>query len=225
MAADYTGAWKLLYDWQTLATGLLALLAASIAAWPVWRQIRNQQLQSAVMAREVLLMRIAAIEARRDTTRKKLDGVTSDFMRRIYPHEWVAEPDISPEWASEAEQIVNEVLAALTANQETSFDGELIDTKRRVVIGQAKELSACLSEIHAPHSHDLDDPELNLSTEQIAAVQAAATGAEGNLEQRISAVGKSSRELDAAFEVSLERIRARIRQIDVLVHDRSPGQR
>jgi hypothetical protein len=217
MAADYTGALKLLYDWQTLVTGLLALLAAIIAARPVWRQIRSLQIQSAVMARDTLLMRVAALEAQRDTTRTRITGITSDFVRRIYPYEWETEPDINPGWAAEAEQIVNQVVTALTALQETSLDGELIDTKRRATIQQAKELSACLSEIYMPDSGILDDPELNLTEEQIAAATAAATRAEGNLEQRISAVKKGGDALDAAFQAGLERLRDRIRQIDALI--------
>ena len=116
------------------------------------------------------------------------------------------------------------VIGALTVLQETSLDGELIDTKRQTTIQQAKDLSACLFEIHAPYSGVLDDPELNLTKEQIAAPTADATRAEGNLEQRISAVQKSGAELDAAFKASLERLRDRIRQIDVLVADDRPLQ-
>lgn len=217
MATDYTGALKLLYDWQTLVTGLLALLAAFIAARPAWRQIRSLQIQSAVMARDTLIMRVAALESQRDTTRTRITSITSDFVRRIYPYEWETEPDINPEWASEAEQTVNQVVTALTALQETSLDGELIDTTRRATIQQAKELSTCLSEIYVPYSGVLDDSELNLTKEQIAAAEAAATGAEGNLEQRISAVKKGGDALDAAFQAGLERLRDRIRQIDALI--------
>ena len=217
MTADYAGAWKLLYDWQTLVTGLLALLAAFIAARPVWQQIRSLRIQSAVMARDTLIMRIAAMESRQTTTRENIDRITRDFMRTIHPSEYEAVPDINPQWAHAAEQVVDEVIGALTVLQETSLDGELIDTKRQTTIQQAKDLSACLFEIHAPYSGVLDDPELNLTKEQIAAPTADATRAEGNLEQRISAVQKSGAELDAAFKASLERLRDRIRQIDVLV--------
>ena len=219
MAVDYTGAWKLLYDWQTVGTGLLALLAAYIAARPVWRQIRSLQIQSAVMVRDTLTMRVAAVESRRDTTLEKIEGITRGLRRGMYINE---DEDINPYWAHDAEQIVDAVVIALTAHQEASLDGELIDTKRRAVIQKAKELSVCLCEIHTPYSRDLDSqPELGLTKEQIAAAEAAAdaaaTRAEGDLQQRISAVRKSADELDAAFKASLDELRARIRQIDVLV--------
>jgi hypothetical protein len=74
-----------------------ALLAAFIAAWPVWQQIRSLRIQSAVMARDTLIMRIAAIELRQSTTRQNIDRITRDFMRTIHPYEYEAVPDINPE--------------------------------------------------------------------------------------------------------------------------------
>lgn len=56
------------YAWQTLITGLLALLAAYLAGRPVWRQLTSLQIQSALMERETLTTRVAAIESRRDIT-------------------------------------------------------------------------------------------------------------------------------------------------------------
>jgi hypothetical protein len=128
--------------------------------------------------------------------------------------------DIDPAWANDAEPRVDAVVAALTVHQEASLDGALIDTKRRAVIQQARELSVCLSDIHTPYSQNPRDyPELNLTKEQIADAEAAADNAasraEGNLLQRISAVRKSGDELDVAFKTSLDQLRARIRQIDV----------
>jgi hypothetical protein len=34
---DYTGVWKLLYDWQTIVAGALAILAAAIGGWMAYR--------------------------------------------------------------------------------------------------------------------------------------------------------------------------------------------
>jgi hypothetical protein len=206
-------------DWQTLITGLLALLAAYFAARPVWRQLTSLQIQSALMERDTLITRVAAIESRRDIAREKIEAIT----RRLTGGMFVSEDnlDINPAWAEDAEPLVNAVVAILTAHQEASLDGELIDTKRRAVIQHAKELSGCLSDIHAPYSQDFHSPdlEINLTNEQIADAEAkadaAAARAKHNLSQRISAVRKSGDELDVAFKTSLGQLRARIRQIDV----------
>ena len=214
--------WAAIYewvrDWQAFITGLLALLAAYIAARPVWRQLTSLRIQSAVMVRETLTTRVAAIKSRRDITREKIEAITRGLTSGMFVSD--EDVDYPDPWAGEAEPRVDAVVAALTAHQEASLDGELIDTKRRAVIQQAKELSGCLSDIHAPYSLDIlsPDPEMGLSMEQIDAAEAqaneAAAWAKGNLLQRISAVRKSGDELDLAFKTSLDRLRARIRQID-----------
>ncbi len=218
MAADYTGTWKLLYDWQTLITGVLALVAAIVAAWPVWRQLRSLKVQSAVMQRETLVMRITSIEARRAETRQKMRRITTEFMARLHPYDdGEGPPDINLVWAFEAEKSADEAVAMLTAHQETSLDGELIDVERKAAIRQAKKLSECLSEIHTPYSSDLEGPDWNLTKNEVARVTEDAERAERNLVDRISGAGKSADDLDAAFGTSLDQLRGRIRRIDALV--------
>jgi hypothetical protein len=216
MAADYVGSWKILYDWQTLITGALAVLAAWVAARPVWEQLKTLQVQSEVMARDTLITRVATLELRRDATKTHLTSITSDCMRGLHGYD-DDRVDIHPEWAHDAEQIVDRVIGTLISQQEASLDGELIDLRRNVTIKLVKELSGCLSAIHTPESHDLHDPELNLTEGDIAAAVAAATAAEGNLESCIAAVAKSGDDLDAAYKVGLERLRDRIRRINSLV--------
>jgi hypothetical protein len=222
LPSEYAGAWKLLYDWQTLITGVMALVAAGVAAWLVWRQIRSLEVQSAVMGRETLVMRVAAIESRREITRQKMSSITTEFMARLHPYEDGGEPpDINTEWAHEAEQIANGVVAVLIAHQDTSLDGESIDAKRKATIQQAKMLSDCLSKIHTPYSADLEDPDWNLTTDEITAVKEDGARAEKNLEDHISVVSKSAGDLDAAFRAGLNQLRSRIRRIDALVtHDK-----
>src|ERR1700680_3969479 len=145
--------YKLLYDWQTLITGVLALAAAIVAALLLWRQLKSLQVQSAMMERTTLDMRVAAIVSRRDATSQKMKSITAEFMARLHPNDDGEGPrDINTEWAFQAEQIVNGVVALLIAHQETSLDGELIDARRKVAIQQAQTLSDCLSKIHIPYS-------------------------------------------------------------------------
>ena len=220
--SEYAGAWKLLYDWQTLITGILALIAAGLAAWPVWRQLTSLKLQSAVMQRDTLVLRLGALESRRDATRHKMRSITAEFIPQLHPnHDSKGPPNINPHWAFEAEQITDGVIATLTGHQETSFDGELIDAQRKAAIQQAKVLSDCLREIHTPCSADLEGPDWNLTKDEITAKEEDAARAERNLEDRISAVRKSADDLDAAFEAGLDQLRTRIRRIDALVvHDK-----
>lgn len=217
MSSDYTGIWKLIYDWQTLITGVLAVIGALIAARLVWRQLRSMEIQSALMVRDTLVTRVATIETRRDTTHQKMRTITAEFMGRLHPYDdGEGPPDINPIWADEAEQITDGVVSFLAAHQETSLDGELIDAKRKVAIQQAKALSDCLNKISAPTRADLAGPELGLTEEDIAAIQEDGAHAERDLESHISAVAKGADDLDAVFETRLKQLRSRLRRIDAL---------
>ena len=186
MPSEYAGAWKLLYDWQTLITGVMALVAAGVAAWLVWRQIRSLEVQSAVMARETLVMRVAAIESMRETTRQKVSSITTEFMAPLHPYEDGGEPpDINTDWAHQAEQIANRVVAVLIAHQETSLDGEAIDAKRKATIQQVKTLSDCLCKIHTPDHADLEDTEWNLTTDENTAVNTEVAAADKHMKDKI----------------------------------------
>jgi hypothetical protein len=177
------------------------------------------------MARETLVTRVTAIESRREATRQKMRSITAEFMARLHPYDHGEEPpDINTEWAHAAEQIADGVVAVLIAHQETSLDGESIDAKRKAAIQQAKRLSDCLSKIHTPYSADLEGPDWNLTTDEIAAVREDGARAEKNLQDYISIVGKSADDLDAAFRVGLDQLRSRIRRIDALVtRDKRPS--
>jgi hypothetical protein len=168
-----------------------------------------------MMERTTLDMRVAAIVSRRDATSQKMKSITAEFMARLHPNDDGEGPrDINTEWAFQAEQIVNGVVALLIAHQETSLDGELIDARRKVAIQQAETLSDCLSKFHIPYS----------GQDESAAVMEDGNRAESNLENCISALGKSADDLDAAFGAGLEQLRSRIRRIDALIiRDKRPS--
>ena len=223
-AQSMTGAWSSLhdwlaclagwaYDWQTLITGVLAILAALIAARPVWRQLTILQLQSEAAARETLIMRVAAINSRRETTRREVQHITDEFIAYSRDDETPVEEDLNSEAAMSLEAVVRAVTSILISHQETSFDGEMIDTARKAAIQRAKALEACLNAIHTPNSID----DYYLTRDQVAELVEASERARKHLQSRISALGKSAEELDTAFEASLEQLRMRIRRIDMLL--------
>jgi hypothetical protein len=124
------------YDWQTLITGALAILAAWIAARPGWRQLKSLQLQSEATARETLITRVTAMESRRETTRHKMQHIKDEFSH----YDELLE-DINPHAAFSLEGVVDAATAFLIGHQEASLDGEVIDTARQAVLQQTKAAS------------------------------------------------------------------------------------
>jgi hypothetical protein len=215
--SEYAGVWKLLFDWQTLITGGTAIVAASIAAWPVWRQVKRLNVQSAGMARDVLARRISDIELRRNATRLATGKITTEFIADLYRGDPEGEPDVNTEWAFQAEQTVDTVVATLTSHHESRLDDPSIESERNFFIQDARALSECLNQIHAPWSNDLEDPEWNLTNDQIADVRRQGVHAEKKLVDRLSALRTSADNLDEAFIADLERLRSRLRQLDKVV--------
>jgi hypothetical protein len=80
MTTEYTGYWRIIYDWQTLIAGALAVfvavVAAFVAAWPVWRQLSSLRLQSAIAVRDSLTSRVASAEARRASMLQPMMSIT-----------------------------------------------------------------------------------------------------------------------------------------------------
>jgi hypothetical protein len=209
MTCEYTGILKWLYNWQTLIAGLLALGAAWLAARPVWRQLT-------LSARETLVMRVSAMESKQDTTRRLMASITAEFMSHLGPPYGDDRGlDPHPEWASEAENRVDSVVETLTTHQETSLDGELVDSKRKDIIQECGALSRCLSKIHAPYSIDFGGFEAPPEGERQAFEERGHLAAR-ELESHTSAVARRANELDGAFLATLKQLRKRIQGIDNL---------
>ena len=206
MTCEYSGIFKYLYDWQSLIAGLIALIAAYVAARPVWRQLM-------LSARDTLIGRVAAIESKQVTTRELMTNVINAFMSQLRPYGKGQEPVPHPEWALAAQSTVGQVVTTLTANQESSLDGELIDNKRKAAISAWKALLGCLYDIHAPDTVDFGGPDAPTEQEQPAFEERGRRAAK-ELKNRISAATEAAHELDAAFLAVLKQLRQRIKTID-----------
>jgi hypothetical protein len=105
--------YALLREQGSFVAGILALLAAFIAALPMWRQLKAR--------REALVARLNALASRREVARQALAKITTDFRARIYPDGGDGEPDINPYWAFDAEKMVGDVVATLTSQQKEAL--------------------------------------------------------------------------------------------------------
>ena len=70
----WVGAGTFIYQYQTLVTGILAIGAAWYAGAPVWRQLKDSNLQTSIMHRETLAIRQREAEERAARVAKAIDG-------------------------------------------------------------------------------------------------------------------------------------------------------
>ncbi len=208
-----------IYDFQTLITGFVALLAAFITLRPARKQLQKMNIQSSVMAREVIAERIREAETRKAALNAKLEEITQWFYRDLLPGDPEAEPRINEEWAFNAEQTVDTIIRYLQGDARKHNDPVSLKHQHDHVVAAAKSLSACLCEIHRPASMDPNDPEYELSDEQIAEIEDASVAARGRLVDLIGAVQRNADALSAALETRLSTLREVIRRIDDLIVD------
>lgn len=101
MTAEYTGALKILYDWQTLAAGLLAVIAGLTTLWAAKKQIASSR-----------KLREEEIKSNRLALLKKMLAVMDEFgeqlgrMSGIQGGSLIPKPDIDAPWR---DAIFNEI--------------------------------------------------------------------------------------------------------------------
>jgi hypothetical protein len=206
--------YEFLYHWQTLVTGLLAIVAALIAAHPVRRQLLKMNIQASIMAREVLAKRLSASESRRAKTKKLLDEITTNFSRDMYLDDDAVS---NPHWAFSADEKVRQVIGALLEDQASKIDSVLIDSVRKKVLESAQKLEECLSKIHAPDSIDLQDPDYALSEQDIIKIEQDADKAPAEIPECITTLSKECDSLENAFLAESEKLKIKICAIDDLI--------
>jgi hypothetical protein len=197
-----------------MITGGMAIIAALIAAHPVRQQLLKMNLQSSIMAREVLAARLAAIEKRKTLTAEKINSITGALSSSIYFDEDVVS---NSEWAFEASRKVSDVRDFMIEHQDSRSDSMSVDAARQLTIDTAARLAECLDAIHAPYSSNLTDPEYELSEEAISRIYRDSELAPEQVSGRISQMVKLGNDLDAAFSGDIEGLKNKIRRIDDLI--------
>jgi hypothetical protein len=208
-----------LKEWQTLIAGILALVVAIFALRPVWRQVAKMNIQSSIMARDVLARRLSQTEARMQENAAAVSSITSDFLRDIVIWDGRDEPhyEIDSQWAHSAEQTAFRAAQQLQQYQDSRMDTAEIDRVRGRLIAATRQLDACLDKIHRPDSTDFDDPFYEITEKQKQAIETEAESARDELPECILDVSRQGEALDLAFAVELEKLRSKIRLIDDLI--------
>src|SRR5436853_4663091 len=78
------GVGQFIYDYQTLLTGAGALVAAYIAAKPVWKQLKLTQTQSNGVLREMLLARRVEVKKARASLAEHVEKHLSELNTAVY---------------------------------------------------------------------------------------------------------------------------------------------
>lgn len=201
-----------IYDFQTLLTGAVAIGVAIVAGIPVWRQLKDSNLQTRISHRETLatllrdaLTRFAKVQ---EAMRKPLS--LADQLT-FYPD---GEPiEIEAEDAHHLEQTFNGLLdwylVVLADTEHVDIESRKSDLKSRI-----EELVSTLSEAHWADHNSQQDEDYNFTDEEWAEIEARCAEAKIEASSRVSAVSKAYCALRDAQEAWVRSLRVQLAKLD-----------
>lgn len=202
-----------IHDYQTLIAGLLAIGAAYITAYPVWRQLDRISVQTGTMFREFLADRIRALVAHRKWLAAQIGPFRQEVEQRLYEMREF-EDGLNIHWIFERAQIAGSLKGSLKKYQREQRDAEAIATCLRKTLENLDILEATLDEIHYPHSSDQSGEDYSFTDEQWAEVRRAGEAADERLDGEVASFTKAANALDEALASELSALRDRLRHAD-----------
>lgn len=201
-----------IYDFQTLLTGAVAIGVAIIAGIPVWRQLKDTNLQTRISHRETLatllrdaLARFAKVQTALREPLSMADRLT------FYPD---GEPiQIEAEGAHHLEQTFNGLLdwylVVLADTEHADIEDRKTDLKSAI-----EKLVSTLTDAHWAEHNFQQDEDHNISDEEWAKIEARCAEAKIEASSRVSAVSTAYRALADAQEAWVRSLRAQIAKLD-----------
>jgi hypothetical protein len=201
-----------IYDFQTLLTGAAAIVVAVIAGIPVWRQLKDTNLQTRISHRETLatllrdaLARFAKVQAAMSEPLSMADRLTS------YPD---GEPmEIESEGAHHLESTFNGLLdwyLVVLADTENSD----LETRKSELKEAIERLVSTLGDAHWADHNDQHDEDHHIPDEEWAKIEARCAEAKIESSSRVSAVSSAFRALTDAQEDWVKSLRTQIAKLD-----------
>jgi len=201
-----------IYDFQTLITGAAAIGAAWYAGAPVWRQLKDSNLQTRIMHRETLAVRLREAEERGARVAKAIDeplwqaqSVTSD-----------PEGDPIEIGEHDAHGVEQMILGRLDWYLVTLSDTEdaRIEQAKTTLKAALDALTDTLADVHWPAHNDQSGEDYSMTDEQWAEVLQKAKDGKLLASVKVSAAWKANRALKAAQKTVADELRKQIAQLD-----------
>lgn len=212
LSALWAEAGTFIYNYQTLITGILAIGAALYAGAPVWRQLKDSNLQTRIMHRETLAIRLREAEERAARVAKAIDDplwkaqdVTSDP---------AGEPlEIGEHDAHGVEQMILGRLDWYLDTLEGTEDAPVEEAKTALKVA-LKDLTDTLSNVHWPAHNDQSGEDYSMSDEKWAEVLQRAEDGKKLATAKVIAAWKANRALKDAQQASIDGLRRQIAALD-----------
>jgi hypothetical protein len=209
------GLGQFIYDFQTLITGGVAIVVAIFAGVPVWRQLKDSNLQTRISHRETLanLLRDALQRY------KKVDQSISEPLElanrlTIDP---AGEPiELGTEDAFHLEGMFHGVLDWYLVVLAETEHGD-IESRKTALKESLTALVKTLGEAHWADHNDQDQGDVQIADEEWATIVARCAEAKDEASPRVAAVSSAYRDLREAQEAWTQSLRRQIAKLDLQI--------
>lgn len=201
-----------IYDFQTLLTGALAIGVAIIAGVPVWRQLKDSNLQTRISHRETLITLLRDTLSRNSKVKNDIREPMIKARRATTDH--CGDPiEIHPEDAHSLEMDFRKALDWYLVSQADTDDHNVEIHKLKLKISIDK-LIETLSDAHYVHSNDQSDEYRSYTNGEWAEKCAQSERAKLEASERVGEVAASYRSLEEAQKLWIRALRKRIAELD-----------
>ena len=203
------------YDFQTLLTGTAAIAVAILAGIPVWRQLRDINLQTRISHRETLATLLRDAQRRYDEVEQSIAKPLSNASEATRDFDGVA-LEIDAHTAFQLEQQLRGVLDAYLV---VLADTEHVEIEVRKVALKATldHLVDTLRDAHWADHNDQSDEEYNISDDEWVTVVARCAQAKIEASVRVGEVETAYRKLREAQQRWVQSLRAQIAKLDLQI--------
>jgi hypothetical protein len=202
-----------IYDFQTLIAGVLAIGAAYYAARPVWRQLRDSNLQTKIQHRETLAGMLREAQDRFGRSGKSiaqpmvdLDRLTSDPAGEPIP--------IGPHDAFAIEQRLQGELDWYLVDLRAT-EAEPVEAAKALLKEALDELLNTLNDVHWCEHNEQHDEDHSIPDDEWAAILVRSKEAELLAGDKAATARKALRALGDAQAAWVTSLRARIAKLDL----------
>ncbi|MEX0406700.1 hypothetical protein ABGN05_13575 [Aquibium sp. LZ166] len=212
LSVIWAGAGTFIYNYQTLIAGVLAIGAAWYAGAPVWRQLKDSNLQTRIMHRETLAIRLREAEERAVRVAKAIDDPL--WKAQDVTSGPAGEPlEITEHDAHGVEQMILGRLDWYLITLEGTEDAAVEEAKAALKAA-LKDLTDTLSDVHWPAHNDQSGEDYSMTDEEWAEVLQKAEDGKKLATAKISAAWKANRALKGAQQASIDGLRRQIAALD-----------
>lgn len=212
LSAFLAGAGNFIYHYQTLITGAAAIGAAWYAGAPVWRQLKDSNLQTRIMHRETLAIRLREAEERAGRVAKAIDDPLWQAQR--VTSDPAGEPvEIGEHDAFGVEQMILGTLDWYLVTLEGTEDAS-VEAAKAALKAALTDLTDTLSDVHWPAHNDQSGEDYSMTDEEWSEVLRRADEGAKLATEKVSAAWKANRALKDAQQASIDGLRRQIAALD-----------